>query len=95
MTVQGERRDVAGAHEVGEIRPDGESAFGQDPVVLVEHLVEDRQTLVGLAHLVGVGVHEGPPHLGRLPRLDDAVLLPAHVLDGLADACQQLLERGQ
>ena len=43
-----------------EVGPHRVGALGEDPVALVEHLVEDLHALVGQADLVGVGVHQRP-----------------------------------
>ena len=69
--VDGELRDralrVALAHDLLHVGPHGVGALGDDPVALVEHLVEDLHALVGQADLVGVGVHQRPAD-GRRPR---------------------------
>ena len=95
VAVDGELRDrallVTLAHHPLHVGPHRVGALGDDPVALVEHLVEDLDALVGQAHLVGVGVHQRPPDrrpagLGRrgaVPVLDDRVELAADVLDGL------------
>ena len=100
VAVDGELRDrallVTGAHHLLHVGPHRVGALGEDPVALVEHLVEDLDALVGQADLVGVGVHQGPAdrraarlgRLGAVPVLDDRVQLATDVLDGL-------LHRGQ
>ena len=47
-------------HQRLDVRPDRVGALGEDPVPLVEHLVEDLHALVGQPDLVGVGVHQRP-----------------------------------
>ena len=74
-------------------------ALGEDPVALVEHLVEDLDALVGQPDLVGVGVHQGPAD-GRtvapaVPLLDRGVQLAADVLDRLGHRRQPGLEPGE
>ena len=96
MAVDGELRDravgVALAHHRLEVGPDRVGALGEDPVALVEHLVEDRDALVGQPHLVGVGVHQRPAHRHRVPVLDGGVELAADVLDRLLHGRQLRLE---
>ena len=69
--VDGELRDralvVAGAQHLLHVRPDRVGALGEDPVALVEHLVEDLDALVGQSDLVGVGIHQRPAD-GLAPR---------------------------
>src|SRR5450755_1718032 len=83
-----------GAHQLLEVGPDAVGALGQHAVAAVEHLVEDLDALVRDADLIGVRVHQRPPHFGCVPVLDDRVQLAAHVLDGLADRWQQRFELG-
>ena len=75
VAVDGELRDrallVAGAHHLLHVGPHRVGALGEDPVALVEHLVEDLDALVGQADLVGVGVHQGPAD-GRAARSSSA-----------------------
>jgi len=85
--------DAVPAHGGLHVRPHRVGALGQDPVPLVEHLVEDLHALVGQPDLVGVGVHQRPPHLGALPRLLRGVQLTADVLDRLLHRGQQWLEQ--
>ncbi len=104
VAVHGELRDrallVTGAHHLLHVGPHRVGALGEDPVALVEHLVEDLHALVGQAHLVGVGVHQRPPHGGAarlgaggaVPVLDDRVELAADVLDGLLHRRQLALQ---
>jgi len=92
VALQGELRQPVAAHQGGQVGPDRERPLGEQPVALVEDLVEDRQPLVGLAHLVGIGVHQGPPHLGGGELLADRVHLAAGVLHGLADLREQRLQ---
>ena len=99
MAVDGELRDgagvVAGAHHGLEVGPHGVGALGQDPVPLVEHLVEDRDALVGEADLVRVGVHQRPADVDRVPVLHGRVELSADVLDRLLDRRKLGLEPGE
>ena len=83
VAVDGELRDPFGAHDRLEVRPHRVGALGQDPVALVEHLVEDLDALVGQADLVGVGVHQRPADVDLVPVLAGRVELPTDVLDRL------------
>ena len=89
MTVKGELRNPSSPHLLLHVRPHRVGALSQDPVTFIEHLVEDGHALIGLANLVRVGVHQDPADISVLPILDDAVVLPTHVLDGLVDSGQQ------
>jgi len=57
--------------------------------LLVQHLVEDGDALVGQPYLVGVRVEQRPPDIGLVPLLHARVDLPADILHRLADARQQ------
>jgi len=92
VRVDGELRDAVVLHQRLEVGPDGVGALGEHVGLLVEHLVQDLDALVGQAHLVRVRVHQRPPHGGVVPVLDDGAELATHVLDRLADPGQQLLE---
>ena len=92
VAVDGELRDARLAHLRREVGPDRVRPLGQRARLLVEHLVEDHDALVGQADLVGVRVHERPAHVALVPVLDLAVELAADVLDGLAHRRQQRLE---
>ena len=83
------------AHERLEVGPDGVGALGQRVGPLVEDLVEDHDALVGQPHLVGVRVHQRPPHRRRFPVLELRVQLATDVLHGLRDTRQQRLEGGE
>ena len=87
VAVDGELRDVALAHDPLHVGPHRVRALGEDPVALVEDFVEDLHALVGQADLVGVGVHQSPPHRRALgsavPVLDRGVQLAPDVLDRL------------
>ncbi len=85
VAVDRERRDVALTHQPLEVGPHRVAALGEHAGGLVEHLVEDLHALVGQAHLVGVGVHQRPPHAVGVPVLGRGVELTADVLHGLAD----------
>ena len=66
-----------GPQERLEVDPRRVGALGDGVVALVDDLVEDLETLVGQADLVGVGVDEQPGHLpGRVLGGDGAVLAP-------------------
>ena len=61
VLVDGELRDrPVLAHHRFHVGPHGVGALGDDPVALVEDLVEDLDALVGQADLVGVGIHQRP-----------------------------------
>ena len=62
VRVDGELRDLVLAHHRLHVRPHRVGPLGDDPVALVEHLVEDLHALVGQPDLVGVGVHQRPAH---------------------------------
>ena len=83
------------AHHLLHVGPHRVGALGEDPVALVEHLVEDLDALVGQPDLVGVGVHQRPPDLDGVPVLDDGVQLAADVLDRLGDRRQARLQAGE
>jgi hypothetical protein len=61
VRVDRELRDAALLHQRLEVRPDRVGALGQHVGLLVEHLIEDLDALVGQAHLVRVRVHQRPP----------------------------------
>ena len=67
VRVDGELRHAVLAHQRLQVGPDRVGALGQHVGLLVEHLVEDLDALVGQAHLVRVGVHQRPPHGRRRP----------------------------
>ena len=89
VVVQGELRDALLPHQLLQVGPDRVRALGEDPVPLVQHLVQDRHALVGQTHLVRVRVHQAPTDLDCVPVLADAVQLTADVLDRLADTGEQ------
>ena len=60
MVLKGEERDVGRPHGRLHVHPGGVGPLGNGIVSLVEDLVEDLQTLVGQADLVGVGIDEQP-----------------------------------
>ena len=72
VVVEGELRHALLPHQLFQIGPDRVRPLGQDPVPLVEHLVQDRDALVGQSHLVRVRVHQAPADVDRVPVLDDA-----------------------
>ena len=95
VAVDGELRDAVLAHHLLHVGPHGVGALGQHPVTLVEHLVEDLHALVGQPDLVGVGIHQRPPDVDRLPVLEGRVELATDVLDRLGDRRQTRLEQGE
>jgi hypothetical protein len=94
VRVDGELRHALAAHEGLEVGPDRVCPLGQHVGPLVEDLVEDLHALVGQPDLVGVRVHQRPPHRRGVPVLHHAAELAADVLDGLADPREQLLQAG-
>ncbi len=95
VRVEGELRHVMLAHQRFQIGPDRVRALGQDPVLLVQDLVEDRHALIGQPHLVRVRVGQAPADVDRVPLLDLGVQLTADVLDRLADPGQQRFQPGK
>ena len=95
MRVHGELRHTVLAHECLEVGPYGVRALTQHAGLLVEHLVEDLHTLVGGPHLVCVGIHQGPAHIGVVPVGSDGIDLPADVLNRLLDEREERLEGGE
>jgi len=69
--------------------------LGERVLALVDDLVEDLHALVRQPDLVGIGVHQRPVDLDGVPLLRPCVELTADVLDRLADAREQGLERGE
>ncbi len=82
-------------HHPLHVRPHGVRALGQDPVALVQHLVQDLHALVRQPDLVRVRVHQRPADLGGVPVLRHRVELTADVLDRLLHARQQGLQAGE
>ena len=93
--VDGELRHVVLAHQRLEVWPHRVGALGQDVGLLVEHLVQDHDALVGQADLVGIGIHQAPADVGAVPVLDGGVELAADILDRLLDSRQQRLKAGE
>ena len=89
VSVESELGDPSRPHVLLHIRPHRIGALSQDPITLIEHLVEDGHALVRLANLIRIGIHQDPADISVLPFLDDAVVLPAHILDGLINSGQQ------
>ena len=89
MTIDGELRNTVFSHQLLEIGPHRVGALGEHVLASVENLVQDLHTLIRGTDLVGVGVHQRPPHRGVFPVFDDGVHLATDVLDRLADARQQ------
>jgi hypothetical protein len=92
VRVDGELRDAVFLHQRLEVGPHRIRPLGEHVVLLVEHLVEDLDALVGQADLVGIRIHQRPPDGAGVPVLDDGAELAAHILDRLADPGQQLLK---
>jgi hypothetical protein len=92
MAIDSELRHLMLAHQLLEIGPDRIGALGQSIVALVDHFVEDLHALVRSTHLVGIGVHECPVNVDRLPRLLHGIEFAAHVLNGLRHEGQERLE---
>ena len=92
VAVDGELRDAVLAHQGFEVGPDRVGALGEDALAFVQHLVEDHDTLVGQAHLVGVRVHERPADVAGLPRFDGGVQFTPDVLDGFLHLREQSFE---
>ena len=67
VTLDGELADRVFTHERFEIRPDAVGALGEHVGLLVQHLVQDHDALVGQADLVRVRIHQAPPHGRRRP----------------------------
>ena len=95
VRVEGELWHLGGAHPRLEVGPDGVRPLGQDPVPLVQDLVQDGDALVGQPDLVGVRVHQGPADGSGLPVLDDRVEFAPDVLDRLRHRRQQRLQPGE
>ena len=93
--VQGELGQPVASHQYFQVAPHRVRALGQNPVLLVQDLVEDRDALVGQPDLVCVGVAQAPPHLDGIPILHLGVQFAADVLDRLADPGQQRLQAGK
>jgi hypothetical protein len=90
--VHGELGYAVLAHELLEVGPHRVGPLGKRVRVLVDHLVEDLDALVGDADLIGVGVHERPVHAHGLPRLGHRVELAADVLHRLGHEREKSLE---
>ena len=95
VRVDGELRHLVLAHQRLEVGPHRVGALGQDVGLLVEHLVQDHDALVGQADLVRVRVHQAPADVGLVPVLDGRVQLTADVLDRLLHLGQQGLQAGE
>ncbi len=92
VAVDGELRDGVLPHQRLQVRPDAVGALGEDALLLVQHLVEDHDALVGQTDLVGVRVHQGPADVTGFPVLDRGVELSADVLDRLLHMREQSFE---
>ena len=67
MGVQGELRHLVLAHQGLQVGPHRVRPLGQDPVPLVQDLVQDGDALVGQAHLVRVRVAQAPADVDARP----------------------------
>ena len=95
VRVQGELRQPVAPHQRFQVAPHRVRPLGQNPVLLVQDLVEDGDALVGQPDLVRVGIAQAPPHLDGVPVLHLRVQLTADVLDRLAHPSQQRLQEGE
>ncbi|CAB4872857.1 unannotated protein [freshwater metagenome] len=69
MSIEGEKRNGAGAHKRLEVGPRGVPAFRRSVVAFIEDFVKDLKSLVGQPDLVSVGVNEKPGHcIGSVDR---------------------------
>ncbi len=94
VRVDREEREPPVAHERLEVDPRCVGALGEGVVALVQDLVEDLQTLVGQADLVGVGVDEQPPDVALAGLGTLRTVLQADVARRLLHMGQEGLERG-
>ena len=92
VRVDGELRDAVLAHEGLEVGPYGVRALAEHAGLLIEHLVENLDALVGGPDLVGIGVHQRPVDISLVPLGRDGVHLAADVLNGLLDQGEQRLQ---
>ena len=92
MLLDAEEGHAGRPHGGLHVDPGGVGPLGQRVGTLVEDLVEDLQTLVGQADLVGVGVDQEPGHPPGPVLGVHGPLLAADVAGGLGDAGQQALD---
>ena len=92
VRVDGELRDAVRPHELFQVGPDAVGALGEHARLLVQHLVEDGDALVGLADLVRVRVEQRPPDIGLIPHLNGGIHLTPDILHWLAHQRQQGLQ---
>ncbi len=96
VALDRELADPVLTHERLEIRPDAVGALGQHVGLLVQHLVQDHDALVGQADLVRVRIHQAPPHVGGVPILDScAFSSPPTYCTGLRTLGSSGSRRGQ
>ena len=94
MLLDAEERHPRRPHRLLQIDPRGVGALGHGVGPLVEDLVEDLESLVRQADLVGVGVEQEPGHLARPVLGVDRALLATDVARRLGHLRQQPLELG-
>ena len=93
VSIDGELRDrsllVASAHDGFHVWPHGVRPLGDDPIALVEHFIEDLDTLIRQPDLIGVWVHKGPSNgvaVGSaIPVFKAGVEFATDILDRLLD----------
>ena len=95
MGIDGELGDGVLTHERLEVGPHRIGALTQHTRLLIEHLIENLHALIGGTHLVGIGIHQRPAHLGGIPVADDGIDFASDVLDRLLNAREQGFERGE
>ncbi len=95
VAVHGELRDTVLTQQFLQIRPDRVGTLGQDVRLLVEDLVQDLDTLVGQAYLVGVRIHQTPADDRVRPGLALGIPFAAEVAHGLTDPRQQRFQTGE
>ena len=83
------------AHQRLQIGPDRVRPLGQDPVLLVQDLVEDRDALVGQAHLVRVRIAQAPADIDRVPVLTCEFSSPPTYWIGLLTRASSGSRRGK
>ena len=87
-----EERLAVGAEAVGHVGPGGVAALGEGVGRVVEDVVEDGESAVGLADVVEVGVDQGPADGAFVPVALDHVPLAADVAGGFGDAAQEWVD---
>ncbi len=94
MLLDTEERHTGRSHRGLHVDPRRVRPFGDGVGAFVEDLVEDLQSLVGEADLVGVGVEQQPGHLVRTVLGSLRALLAPDVARRLGHLRQQLLNLG-